>query len=150
MSEIIRKCCKCGKTRAHTVGAGYCRKCINQTKRERYRSEPTFREKEIKKCGERLKKNYAINKRWRKDYLLNHPCVVCGNTDIRVLVMHHRNPQEKKIEISASLQGRKLKIILAEIEKCDVMCANCHAILHYNNLPLGRGNTKGIKGGINE
>jgi hypothetical protein len=60
-------------------------------------------------------------------YLLEHPCVDCGEADIRVLDFDHR-PGVEKIEAIAVLVMRQapLQRVLAEIEKCDVRCANCH------------------------
>lgn len=47
------------------------------------------------------------------------------------MVFHHRDPREKEITISEAMRrsfGRAR--ILAEIAKCDVLCANCHVKLH--------------------
>ena len=60
-------------------------------------------------------------------YLAEHPCVDCGETDIRCLEFDHRDPKQKVAPISILLQrGRSWRTIAAEIEKCDVRCANCH------------------------
>jgi hypothetical protein len=60
-------------------------------------------------------------------YLLEHPCVDCGEDDIRVLEFDHR-PGMEKVEAIAVLVMRQApwSRVLAEIEKCDVRCANCH------------------------
>ena len=34
--------------------------------------------------------------------------------------------RDKRFEISAALHGRNWQAILDEIEKCEVVCANCH------------------------
>jgi hypothetical protein len=60
-------------------------------------------------------------------YLAEHPCVDCGDDDIRCLEFDHRDPGLKVAPISVLLQrGRSWRTIAAEIEKCDVRCANCH------------------------
>jgi hypothetical protein len=58
-------------------------------------------------------------------------CQRCGFADIRALVFHHRDPSTKSFTI-ASIRGPGLRKeqILAEVEKCDLLCANCHMILH--------------------
>jgi hypothetical protein len=63
-------------------------------------------------------------------------CGRCGNSDGRVLDFHHRNPGEKLFTIS---NRRTLgeKTILAEIEKCDVLCANCHRIVEWEKSHAG-------------
>jgi hypothetical protein len=45
---------------------------------------------------------------------------------------HHRDREEKSFTISnAVLRGTSIKTILIEIKKCDVLCENCHAKLHW-------------------
>jgi hypothetical protein len=64
---------------------------------------------------------------WVWGYLLEHPCVDCGENDIRVLEFDHRDPAEKQGAISRMVADRcSVSKIKAEVEKCDVRCANCH------------------------
>jgi hypothetical protein len=64
---------------------------------------------------------------WVWGYLLEHPCVDCGENDIRVLEFDHRDPAEKQGAISRMVADRcGIDKISAEVEKCDVRCANCH------------------------
>jgi len=62
------------------------------------------------------------------EYLQSHPCVDCGETDIRVLQFDHLPQFEKKFEIGRAITGstRKWEVILEEINKCEVVCANDH------------------------
>jgi len=58
-------------------------------------------------------------------------CEICGFEDPRALHFHHKNPKKKKKEIgNLASSGYNLKAIKKEIEKCVVLCANCHAIKH--------------------
>jgi len=59
-------------------------------------------------------------------YLMDHPCVDCGETDPLVLDFDHREPSTKSNEVSRIVYHRRWRIVLEEIEKCDVRCANCH------------------------
>lgn len=57
------------------------------------------------------------------------PCSRCGNRYPLVCMdFHHRDPTEKEFAILAMPMG--LKRTAAEIAKCDVVCANCHRIIH--------------------
>jgi hypothetical protein len=59
-------------------------------------------------------------------------CIRCGNSDIRVLDFHHLDKISKEIGISnIAYKGWGQKRILQEIAKCEVLCANCHRILHW-------------------
>jgi hypothetical protein len=61
---------------------------------------------------------------WLLNYFEAHPCRDCGESDPVVLDFdHHGN---KAFEIGEALTYRRWETILAEIAKCDVVCANCH------------------------
>ena len=57
-------------------------------------------------------------------YFREHPCADCGETDAVVLEFDHL--RDKRFNIGAALPYRNWKSILEEIEKCEVVCANCH------------------------
>ncbi len=61
------------------------------------------------------------------EYLSKHPCVDCGESDIVVLEFDHTGVAPKLKAVSR-LAGERLpiEIIQAEIDKCEVRCANCH------------------------
>jgi hypothetical protein len=65
-------------------------------------------------------------------------CEICGYSNCsRALEFHHINPNEKDFTISGkSLSFDKLK---NEVDKCLLVCANCHCEIHdnlINNLAL--------------
>lgn len=60
-------------------------------------------------------------------YLSEHPCVDCGERDIRCLEFDHRDGAAKASDVSRMVAVvRPWRAIVDEIEKCDVRCANCH------------------------
>lgn len=69
----------------------------------------------------------ARNRRLMTDYLLEHPCVDCGERDVRCLDFDHREGSDKVREVCRLIHNAgSWTRVLAEIEKCDVRCANCH------------------------
>lgn len=59
---------------------------------------------------------------------LERGCSDCGYKEHAVaLDFDHRDPETKIANVSAMRQASK-KTLLAEIEKCDVVCANCHRV----------------------
>lgn len=62
-------------------------------------------------------------------YLKSNPCVDCGENRIPTLQFDHIDPSTKKFAISRVINRIKdFSRIEAEIAKCEVRCANCHAI----------------------
>ncbi len=60
------------------------------------------------------------------EYLINHPCINCGESDPIVLEFDHRNRDDKIESVSILVRNSSWKRIEFEIQKCDVLCANCH------------------------
>ena len=60
-------------------------------------------------------------------YLAARQCVDCGERDIRCLEFDHRDRSTKTKAVALLVRdGVSWDVILEEIEKCDVRCANCH------------------------
>jgi 5-methylcytosine-specific restriction endonuclease McrA len=62
-------------------------------------------------------------------------CIDCGETDPSVLQFHHRDQATKEFELGRALNSGAtlkfpLKVMLEELEKCDLLCANCHTRRH--------------------
>lgn len=58
-------------------------------------------------------------------------CKDCSCHDGRVLQFHHLDPKEK---VRGAIQKHSWLGFLKEIEKCIVLCGNCHTIRHCENL----------------
>ena len=66
----------------------------------------------------------------------NSVCVQCGESHPAALHFHHRNPKEKDFNLAEMIRdGYGIERIKREIEKCVVLCANCHAKYHYDSDP---------------
>lgn len=72
-------------------------------------------------------------------YKAGQACRDCGETDPVVLELHHRDPGTKNEKLRTRRYGRRVQTtggdswvrlsyveIAEELEKCDVLCANCH------------------------
>jgi hypothetical protein len=63
---------------------------------------------------------------------LKTACIECGETHPACLDFHHRDPAAKEGTVARLVaKNVKLERVKAEIEKCDVLCANCHRKLHW-------------------
>lgn len=85
-------------------------------------------------CYTKSKKPRRINIRNKyKEYKKNLSCSRCGFTDYRALQFHHKS-DNKSFNIASSINGSHgWNKILNEMQKCEVLCANCHQIEHYND-----------------
>ena len=66
----------------------------------------------------------------------NKSCIDCNIFyPSYVMDFDHRNRKEKKYEVSImARRGYSLKNIKKEIQKCDLVCANCHRIRTFKNV----------------
>ena len=82
---------------------------------------------------------YRIKNRKAKDALKarfsefksNLSCLHCGESANVVLDFHHRDGTTKEFGIAEGLRRYSWQRVLDEIEKCDVLCANCHRRHHH-------------------
>jgi len=111
-----------------------------------------YRQRNLEKChertrnhrrenpeGYRLRQKQYIRKRrgWLQAYKHAIGCKFCPEDDPRCLDFHHRNPSEKKYKIAGlPCSFEKLK---EEIEKCDIICANCHRKKTWKRRDLDEG-----------
>ena len=71
-------------------------------------------------------------KRWRADMAFlrqvrDVPCAECGRYfGPEVMEFDHRDPTEKAFEVTRFVGRKPREALVAEIQKCDVVCANCH------------------------
>lgn len=68
---------------------------------------------------------------WYKEIKSNLVCSNCPENHPACLHFHHKDPKEKDFTIGCNVKLGKKKI-KEEMSKCIVLCANCHAKLHYD------------------
>jgi len=129
---LFRTCTKCflqkpieefgWKDRSINKRHAVCKECTAKRSSEWYYKN---REHHIQNAAGNSKSYRAQAGEYIYQYLLDHPCVDCGETDPIVLEFHHLGDKSDDV---ASMVGRgySLEKIKAEIEKCDVLCGNCH------------------------
>jgi len=125
----MKKCTKCLKNRPlndyhwDNKSKGYrasrCKDCIANYKKECYQENKEYYKNKYQKWS-------AQGRQYVWNYLLDHPCVDCGEEDRIVLEFDHIDPSKKRRGI-ATLRGHSsLDKLKAEMKKCEVRCANCH------------------------
>ena len=74
------------------------------------------------------------------DFIKKDSCEICGyNKSNKSLQFHHKNLNNKFFDVSRGYISKRLKSIndiendlIEEINKCVLICANCHADLHFD------------------
>ena len=99
-----------------------CRDCNIAQALAAYRADPERIRARIYERTDRLREE---NRRRMVEYLLDHPCVDCGETDPVVLEFDHLRDKSVNVSVLAH-RAVAFERVLAEIEKCEVVCANCH------------------------
>ncbi|MEK7115242.1 MAG: hypothetical protein AAB847_02695 [Patescibacteria group bacterium] len=93
--------------------------------------DKVYRRRKCRNCY-RLTKQNLIKKHydWLNNYKRTQGCERCKIADPRVLDFHHKNKQDKLFGIGGFRRSVGFGRIQKEIKKCEIVCANCHRIIH--------------------
>ena len=101
----------------------YCRPCHAAYRHAHYlANKPDY----VRRAVAQVRGRRVVNRREILRYLAGHPCVDCGNANPVALEFDHRDPKLKVKAVANMMMSRRWPRVRAEIEKCDVRCANCH------------------------
>jgi len=126
-----------------------CQRCKAEKPLDAYNNNKREKDGKQRACREctkiEHKKWYEVNQRTQLDknnalrrvkiqrfteYKKTLSCIKCGDDRHYVLDFHHRDPETKSFCVSNRV-GFSEKKLYEEIAKCDPICRNCHAELHY-------------------
>lgn len=103
-----------------------CKACAKLYHREHYlKNRSTY----ITKNSER-RIRWKLELRSRVAALKDVPCADCGNRFPTCVMDFDHLDADEKIDSLARMQGNGLpwRTVIAEIQKCEVVCANCHRL----------------------
>lgn len=88
----------------------------------------------VKLHRERYTRKQKLYRQKRQDWLWELKCglccVKCGESHPACLDFHHTDPKNKDGLISKLIARASMDRVIAEIEKCETLCANCHRKFH--------------------
>jgi len=134
----MKKCSKCqapkelsefGKNKNNLKDgtSSYCKECMRSYTKVDFENKKEYYKKRM-----RLYKRQQ--NKWYRDLKESLSCIKCGFSHPAVIDFHHRDPKDKEFTISVEIyNGFSIERIMKEIEKCDVLCSNCHRIEHWEN-----------------
>ena len=128
---------------SYIPNSGFQKVCSSECRYEVSRIRQLKRYHEIRKYDTNYMdslKRYAKEYRKRnRKYIDNikkqSQCKLCGYDDCIALVFHHRDPSEKEVNIPTLCGNRcSMKKVISELNKCNIVCQNCHTILHLEEM----------------
>ncbi len=104
--------------------ASYCKACLSLYCRQHYVANAAAHNR--RRAGNQRRYS-ARNQKFVQQFLREHPCVDCGQTNPLFLEFDHAVLGEKLDAVSTlAAAGRGLEIIQREIARCEVRCIICH------------------------
>lgn len=118
-----------------------CKTCQQEFPLEQFYQNGTGRRGDCKKChlvktGQRTKANRQGKYDYINEYKTTKGCLVCGNREPVVLDLHHHLGDKEKGISEMIVQCRPLEAIQRELEKCVVLCANDHRMVHAGLITI--------------
>jgi hypothetical protein len=125
VTQDAKQCGRCGRSLPlaafNRLGEGHqhwCRDCF----REYFRARGDLHRRQ---SGSARKRRVARARAYVAAYLERHPCVDCGERDLRVLDFDHLGGKQACVSELAAWGAPNARLE-AEIARCAVRCANCH------------------------
>lgn len=115
-----------------------CRKCsvdkpitefFKASKTKKSTSTNDYVDKICRSCKhDAMQERRKAHKQWCVDYK-GGKCIECGyNKCLAALDFHHLEPHEKEFKFRNDLRSKEL--IKPELDKCVLLCSNCHREVH--------------------
>lgn len=101
-----------------------CRKCHSIYTRKNYVENRQYYIDKAKRRGDIKRHQHRLIMATQ----MMNGCMDCGNDNLVVLEFDHRPGEVKMFNVGQQAGVVSDEAFLAEIEKCDVVCANCHRI----------------------
>ena len=127
-----KKCNECNKTK-HLEEFSWrckskrqrntrCRDCVNNYNKQHYKNN-------IEKYKAKTKQSYNRLSTLLYSFKFSNSCNVCGEDTPVCLEFNHINREDKKYQISSMCKmGVSQEQFIKEVQKCEILCCNCHRI----------------------
>jgi hypothetical protein len=139
-ANAMKRCSKCGETKPYPEfhkykrGDGYqpwCKRC-----RKEYDHDYNLRNH--RRWADKKLAWQKSRSAWLREMKTGKTCTDCGDTFPPECMQWDHLPGTVKLgEISDKMRQWSPKLIFEEIAKCELVCANCHAIRTYRRLREG-------------
>lgn len=111
-----------------------CKECQSKYSKKHYIDNKDVYIKRSRLSNNSLRQR---NRTFLKQYKEQRGCCACHETEPYVLDFHHIDKSKKRMNISImSRSSLSIKTIMSEIDKCIILCSNCHRKLHKNLISI--------------
>lgn len=107
----------------------WCKPCRKEYDKEYFQRNKKKRKEQIKTWTAERVEEY-------EKYKNSLFCRACGENAIECLDFHHIDPSIKDGSIANLVRSRSFASLKKEIEKCVVLCSNCHRKVHSGRILL--------------
>ena len=125
--DALKKCCVCKKEKPTS---------------EFYKRLQIYYQAQCKACQAKINRNNSKStntrnrekrrENWQKifEHFGGRKCQACGiESEYPIYDLHHKDPAEKDVGVGA-IAHHSWEKVKAEVEKCVLLCSNCHRIEH--------------------
>jgi hypothetical protein len=117
------------KNKSKNKRSTICKVCQREYKNKHYRENKKAHYERNQKTKVKLIEYY-------KQIKLESECLLCGECEYACLDFHHLDPTSKVKNVGVLTAYGSIKNLQLEIEKCVVLCSNCHRKLHAGVVTL--------------
>lgn len=123
-----------------------CKPCVSRYRKDRRAARKAaglphenyaWQHANMDKHVENRAKRRRARRQWLRSLKEGRPCTDCGGIfDPVAMDWDHINPSNKSFTIMKDLVGglQRKEVVLAEIAKCELVCANCHRVRTWKRL----------------
>ena len=86
----------------------------------------------------------AYKDKWRS-FKATLACIKCGQNHPATFDFHHIDSSTKEESVNKLIKNRAFKRAMEEVQKCVVLCANCHRIHHHDERLVKKAKKKGAE-----
>ena len=108
------------------MGSTYIALWYNEEERGCAVGKNVYREANPEKYNAGVRARGASRRNMMQKIKSDRGCFYCGEAHPAALDFHHRDGETKEFNVASMTYNYSLERTLREIEKCDVVCANCH------------------------
>lgn len=104
-----------------------CKACAHKGTMASRRKKPDHYRKVSKELGDSYLEKF-------QEWKVQQKCCKCGEAETCCLDLHHLDPTQKDVAVATVTRSWTWNKLQTEIQKCIVVCRNCHAKIHAGLL----------------